>query len=84
MRFLMGLDDDYEQERGRILGMDPLPPINRAYFLVQQIEKQKKITNSISRKGEIEAYVVSKTRGRTSRRSNLISFVTTAKARGAL
>ena len=42
--FLMGLNGRYENMRGNILGMDPLPSVNRAYHLVQQIELQKQMT----------------------------------------
>ncbi|CAH9138233.1 unnamed protein product, partial [Cuscuta epithymum] len=45
--FLMGLDDKYEVIRGQILGIDPLPTVNQAYFSVQQVEMQKNISSGI-------------------------------------
>ncbi|XP_074297463.1 uncharacterized protein LOC141628189 [Silene latifolia] len=39
--FLMGLDDAYDNLKTKILSMDPLPSINKTYYLVQQIESQK-------------------------------------------
>ncbi|XP_074314653.1 uncharacterized protein LOC141649883 [Silene latifolia] len=46
--FLMGLIDTYENLRSNILAMDPVPPINKAYSIVQQVESQKNIINMIN------------------------------------
>ncbi|GJX20171.1 pyridoxal 5'-phosphate synthase-like subunit PDX1.2 [Tanacetum coccineum] len=46
IQFLMKLNDDYESVRSQILAMDPLPAVNKAYYIVQQIEKQKQVTNN--------------------------------------
>ncbi|GJZ01387.1 retrovirus-related pol polyprotein from transposon TNT 1-94 [Tanacetum coccineum] len=45
IKFSMKLNDDYESVRSQILAMDPLPTVNKAYYIVQQIEKQKQVTN---------------------------------------
>ncbi|GKC45478.1 retrovirus-related pol polyprotein from transposon TNT 1-94 [Tanacetum coccineum] len=45
IQFLMKLNDEYESVRSQILAMDPLPTVNKAYYIVQQIEIQKKVTN---------------------------------------
>ncbi|GJV15215.1 retrovirus-related pol polyprotein from transposon TNT 1-94 [Tanacetum coccineum] len=45
IEFLMKLNDDYECVRSQILAMDPLPTVNKAYYIVKQIEKQKQVTN---------------------------------------
>ncbi|GKB05824.1 retrovirus-related pol polyprotein from transposon TNT 1-94 [Tanacetum coccineum] len=45
IQFLMKLNDEYESVRSQILAMDPLPTVNKAYYIVQQIEKQKQVTN---------------------------------------
>ncbi|KAL8150855.1 hypothetical protein V2J09_020663 [Rumex salicifolius] len=42
--FLMGLSDCYDGIRGQILGMDPLPTLNKAFFLVQQLESQRSVS----------------------------------------
>lgn len=42
--FLMGLNEKYENVRGNIMGMDPLPTVNKAFHLVHQVEKQKEVT----------------------------------------
>ncbi|GJR42949.1 pyridoxal 5'-phosphate synthase-like subunit PDX1.2 [Tanacetum coccineum] len=34
-------------EKSQILAMDPLPTVNKAYCIVQQIEKQKQVTNHV-------------------------------------
>ncbi|XP_056687907.1 uncharacterized protein [Spinacia oleracea] len=39
MKFLMGLNSDYEQMKTNFLGMDPLMPVNKVYNLVMQVEK---------------------------------------------
>lgn len=41
MQFLMRLNDSCEHVRNPILYMDPLPNVSKAYYLVQQIEKQR-------------------------------------------
>ncbi|GKE22494.1 leucine-rich repeat transmembrane protein kinase protein, partial [Tanacetum coccineum] len=45
IQFLMKLNDEYESVKSQILAMDPLPNVNKAYYIVQQIEKQKQVTN---------------------------------------
>ncbi|GJX48961.1 hypothetical protein Tco_0275806 [Tanacetum coccineum] len=45
IQFLMKLSGGYEFVRSQILAMDPLPSVNKAYYIVQQIEKQKQVTN---------------------------------------
>lgn len=44
MKFLIHLDDDYDSIRGQILLMDPLPTVNKAYSMIQRIEREKQIT----------------------------------------
>nr|GEV60494.1 hypothetical protein [Tanacetum cinerariifolium] len=44
IQFLMKLNNEYESVRSQILAMDPLPTVNKAYYIVQQIEKQKQVT----------------------------------------
>ncbi|GKD22240.1 retrovirus-related pol polyprotein from transposon TNT 1-94 [Tanacetum coccineum] len=44
MQFLMRLNDDFEAVRNQILSMDPLPNLNKAYYIVQQVKKQKQVT----------------------------------------
>ncbi|XP_071708952.1 uncharacterized protein [Rutidosis leptorrhynchoides] len=46
MQFLMNLNDDYESVRSQIISMDPLPSVNKAYYIVQQVEKQKQVTTT--------------------------------------
>lgn len=44
IQFLMKLNENYEYIISQIMSMDPLPPINKTYNLVRQVEKQKQIT----------------------------------------
>ncbi|KAK4394253.1 Retrovirus-related Pol polyprotein from transposon RE2 [Sesamum angolense] len=43
MQFLMGLNDTYDHIRSQILVMEPLPSVNKAYSMVQRVEKQRKL-----------------------------------------
>ncbi|GKF59879.1 hypothetical protein Tco_0176665 [Tanacetum coccineum] len=45
IQFLMKLNNVYESVKSQILAMDPLPNVNKAYYIVQQIEKQRQVTN---------------------------------------
>lgn len=47
MKFLMGLKESYSNIRGQILLSDPLPPINKVFSLILQIEKQREIAFAI-------------------------------------
>lgn len=47
IQFLIALNESYENIKGNILSMDPLPAVNRAYHLVQQLEKQKEVSGNI-------------------------------------
>lgn len=40
-------NDDCDVLRGQVLAMDPLPYVNRANYIIQQIEERKKITNLV-------------------------------------
>lgn len=40
IQFLIGLNDGYDSIRGKILLMEPLPNVNKAYSMVLRIEKQ--------------------------------------------
>ena len=41
IQFLARLNSAYDQVKVNILSMNPLPPVNRAYYILQQVEKQK-------------------------------------------
>ncbi|XP_022014016.1 uncharacterized protein LOC110913499 [Helianthus annuus] len=43
IQFLMGLNPSYDNVRGNILMMQPLPAISKAYSLLTQDEKQREI-----------------------------------------
>ncbi|XP_057958409.1 uncharacterized protein LOC131151175 [Malania oleifera] len=45
MTFLIGLNDVFDNVRGQILMMDPLPSINKAFFLIIQEERQRVISH---------------------------------------
>lgn len=41
MSFSMGLNDSFAQVKGQLLLMDPIPPINKVFYLVSQGEHQR-------------------------------------------
>ncbi|KAL0434036.1 UNVERIFIED_CONTAM: hypothetical protein Slati_2737900 [Sesamum latifolium] len=43
MQFLMGFNEAYDHVRNRILMMDPLPNVSKAYSMILRIEKQKEV-----------------------------------------
>lgn len=44
MSFLMGLNESFAQVRGQLLIMDPIPHINKVFYLVLQEEHQKNVS----------------------------------------
>lgn len=42
---MLKLNEDFEGVRSNIMAMDPLPNLNRAYYLVRQVENQRQVTN---------------------------------------
>lgn len=47
IQFLMRLNDNFESVRINILSMEPMPDMDRTYYLVLQVEKQKEITSNL-------------------------------------
>ncbi|XP_047314129.1 uncharacterized protein LOC124917880 [Impatiens glandulifera] len=47
-QFLMGLNEYYDNARQQILLMDPKPSINRAYAMLQSIERQREVQSLIN------------------------------------
>ncbi|KAL2226638.1 UNVERIFIED_CONTAM: Retrovirus-related Pol polyprotein from transposon RE1 [Sesamum indicum] len=43
MQFLMGLNDTFDSVRHQLLVMDPTPTVNKAYSLIQSVEKQRRV-----------------------------------------
>lgn len=48
IQFLMGLDESYTNIRGQILLLQPLPMVAKAYSLLRQEEKQRKVPKQAS------------------------------------
>ena len=57
MQFLMHLNDSYDGITGHILLLDPLPPVNEAYSMVQRVEKQKHVTHNPTMSREVAVNV---------------------------
>jgi len=57
IHFLMHLNDEYESIRGQILLLDPLPNVNKAYAMIQRVEKQRQVTGGIGIMREVAAAV---------------------------
>jgi len=58
MQFLMHLNEDYDIVRGQILLLDPFPTVNKAYSMIQMVEKRKQVTSSMGATREIAADVL--------------------------
>ncbi|KAL0358382.1 UNVERIFIED_CONTAM: hypothetical protein Sangu_0687600 [Sesamum angustifolium] len=43
MQFLTGLGEIFDHVRNQLLVMDPIPSVNRAYSMVQSVEKQRQV-----------------------------------------
>ncbi|XP_074314401.1 uncharacterized protein LOC141649616 [Silene latifolia] len=56
IQMLMGLNSGFENVKSNILTMDPMPTINKALGLLQRIETQKEISDSIGAMTEANAY----------------------------
>ena len=41
----MGLNDSFSQIHGQLLLLDPLPPINKVFSLVAQVERQRTVSS---------------------------------------
>ncbi|KAJ8440395.1 hypothetical protein Cgig2_019384 [Carnegiea gigantea] len=57
MQFLMHLNEEYEAIRGQIFLLDPLPIVNKAYSMIQRVEKQRRVTNFVGISREVAAFV---------------------------
>ncbi|XP_070056703.1 uncharacterized protein [Nicotiana tomentosiformis] len=59
-QFLNGLNDSYSTVKSAIMMMNPLPPINKAYSLLQQDESQKEALSNVSNfSGDSTSFFVS-------------------------
>ncbi|XP_074302004.1 uncharacterized protein LOC141633426 [Silene latifolia] len=56
IQFLMGLNGGYETVKTHVLSMEPLPPLNKADALLQQVEKQKQVVDAVDVLAEANAY----------------------------
>ncbi|XP_021626177.1 uncharacterized protein LOC110625005 [Manihot esculenta] len=48
MQFLMGLNEVFGSVRDQVLGMDPLPTVNKAYSMVVKFESQREILGAMN------------------------------------
>jgi len=55
MQFLMHLNDEYEAIRGQILLLDPLLIVNKAYSMIQRVERQRHVTNTTTVSRDVAA-----------------------------
>jgi len=55
MQFLMHLNDEYEAIRGQILLLEPLPSVNKAYSMIQRVERQRWVTHTTAVSREVAA-----------------------------
>ena len=57
MQLLMHLNDEYEAIRGQILLLEPLPTVNKAYSMIQRVERQRRVTNTTGVSREVATCV---------------------------
>ncbi|KAL0324733.1 UNVERIFIED_CONTAM: hypothetical protein Scaly_2440400 [Sesamum calycinum] len=50
--FLMGLGESFDHVQHQLLVMDPVPSVNKAYSMVQRVERQKEVHMEITDTGE--------------------------------
>ena len=78
----MGLNSIHGILRNQILAMEPLPTLNRAYYLIQQAKKQRQVADAMNVKYEVEECNVQKKshnpRNKTSREAELINVANIA------
>ncbi|GAA0183533.1 hypothetical protein LIER_30927 [Lithospermum erythrorhizon] len=43
----MGLNEEYDQIRNQILAMHPIPIVSKAYSMVSNVEKQRKVRSMV-------------------------------------
>lgn len=60
MEFLMRLNKNYEDIRGSILAVEPIPSLNKVFQLVHQAEKQTQVTGCLQGGLELNAFNVNK------------------------
>lgn len=53
----MHLNAEYEAIRGHILLLDHLPTMNKPYYMIQMVEKQRRVTYTARTSREVAAYV---------------------------
>jgi len=53
----MHLNDEYESVKIQIVLLDPLPNVNKAYAMIQRVEKQRQVTSGLGTMREMAATV---------------------------
>ncbi|KAK9685048.1 hypothetical protein RND81_10G251600 [Saponaria officinalis] len=56
LQFLMGLSNTYDTVRSNVLTMEPLPPLNKAFALLQKVERQRLISDAVDVLAEANAF----------------------------
>ncbi|KAK9715442.1 hypothetical protein RND81_06G165400 [Saponaria officinalis] len=60
IQFLMGLNTAYESVQTTVLTMDPPPSINKTLSLLQKIERQKQLSDSVDALGDAAVFAANK------------------------
>ncbi|GAA0174525.1 hypothetical protein LIER_27901 [Lithospermum erythrorhizon] len=48
IQFLMGLNEEYDHIRSRILFMDPIPTVSKTHSMVTNVEKKRQLHNALN------------------------------------
>ncbi|OIT05138.1 hypothetical protein A4A49_65368, partial [Nicotiana attenuata] len=72
IKFLMGLNESYEQARSQIIMMIPVPTVNKAYSMLMERESQRAISNphDSTERSEVTALMSTRTTGGQFRPNN--------------
>ena len=65
IQFISGLNEEYDMSSQNLLSSDPLPTVNRAFHILQQVERQN-LNNSKTDKVDMSALLASQVTGHTS------------------
>ncbi|XP_010668098.1 uncharacterized protein LOC104885090 [Beta vulgaris subsp. vulgaris] len=61
IQFVSGLNEDYDLTKQNLLSSDPLPTVNHAFHILQQVERQNMNAIKVDRSGDMSALLATKT-----------------------
>ncbi|KAL8142562.1 hypothetical protein V2J09_015594 [Rumex salicifolius] len=68
LHFFINLNAEYDSIKSQILATDPLPSLGKAYYMVLQVEKQRKISTTVQEPSAFMAGSIGSSRGDSRRK----------------